>query len=322
MRMESLSIRLFTVIILLGLAPVNGFSQNTHVERHAVAATPLENTDRPMTLGHALILGVVEGVTEYLPVSSTGHLILTSWLLDIDQENPGVKAFEIVIQLGAILAVLTLYKRPVTRMLKGGLGQDRAGLIFGLKLFAAFLPAAVVGLLCEKRIDTYLFSQWWVAFFLAVGGVGMIVVEHIYKRRSQSVEPEKTRLVDGGISWPQAMGIGCFQCLALCPGMSRSMVTIVGGLVLGLGMVRAAEFSFLLALPTLGAATVYKLLTKWGDLINGVGWVAICVGVVVSYIVAVISVKLLISWLTKWGLAPFGVYRLFAAALVGITLVL
>lgn len=322
MCLSKFHIRVFILAGLLGMTPVTGFAQTSGPELSPEVAASAGAVERErMTLRDALILGVVEGVTEYLPVSSTGHLILTAWLLDLDQENAGIKAFQIVIQLGAILAVLTLYKRPVTRMLKGGLGQDRAGLMFGLKLFTAFLPAAVVGLLCEDLIDYYLFSQWWVAFFLALGGVAMIGVEWIFKRRSKSPDQVNASLVDGGLTWTQAVGIGCFQCLALCPGMSRSMVTIVGGLILGLGMLRAAEFSFLLALPTLGAATVYKLLSTWEDLIDGVGWLAIAVGLLISYVVAVASVKLLVGWLTKWGLTPFGVYRLIAAGLVGLALI-
>ncbi|MDT8391718.1 MAG: undecaprenyl-diphosphate phosphatase [Lentisphaeria bacterium] len=315
-------IRVFILSALLGMTLVAGAERAPEAEFVRVAGGTAEQlAPEQLALRDALILGVVEGVTEYLPVSSTGHLILAAWVLDLDQESPGIKAFQIVIQLGAILAVLTLYKRPVARMLKGGIGRDRPGLIFGLKLFTAFLPAAIVGLLCEDLIDHYLFSQWWVAFFLAVGGLAMIVVEGMVKRRPRPPVSAGMSLVDGGLTWAQAVGIGCFQCLALCPGMSRSMVTIIGGLMLGLGMSRAAEFSFLLALPTLGAATVYKLLSAWGALIEGVGWMGISAGLLVSYVVAVISVKLLVSWLTKWGLSPFGVYRLIAAALVGLVLV-
>lgn len=270
-----------------------------------------------VTVVECFVLGVVEGLTEYLPVSSTGHLILAAWLLGIDQESPGVKAFEIVIQLGAILAVLTLYKVPVSRMIAGGFGRDRQGLLLGLKLLLAFVPAAVVGLALEDVIDRWLFSEWWVAFFLAVGGVGMIGAELWYRRCHRALRGTKgVELAEGGVTWLQAFGIGCFQCLALCPGMSRSMVTIVGGIVLGLGMVRSAEFSFLLALPTLGAATVYKLLSTWNGLIEGVGVVGIAVGLLVSYVVAMLSVKLLVRWLTRYGLTPFGVYRLLAAGLV------
>lgn len=315
--------RLFILVtVFIVLTAGSGFAQSLEIAHAPDASIAARDDDRkPLTFGHVLVLGVVEGVTEYLPVSSTGHLILAAWLLNIDQERPGIKAFQIVIQLGAILAVLTLYKRPVARMIQGGFGQDRAGLLFGLKLCAAFLPAACVGLLFEDLIDRYLFSQWWVAFFLAVGGVAMIGVEWLYKRRSKNSVPGNADLVDGGVTWIQVIGIGCFQCLALCPGMSRSMVTIIGGLLLGLSMLRAAEFSFLLALPTLGAATIYKLLSTWTDLDDGVGWLGICAGILVSYLVAVVSVKLLVGWLTKWGLAPFGIYRLIAAGLVVMVLI-
>ncbi len=269
-----------------------------------------------LSAGQAVVLGVVEGVTEFLPVSSTGHLILTSWLLGIDEQQGG-KAFNIVIQLGAILAVVTLYKRRVVGMAKGCLGRDREGLRLALLLGVAFLPAAVFGLLFREAIQEWLFSPWWVAVFLALGGVGMIAVEGWYRRGRGRVPEEWSRLLQPAtISFCQALTIGLFQCLALCPGMSRSMATIVGALVAGLGMVAAAEFSFLLALPTLGAATVYELLKSIDELTQGVGWTSLAVGLAVSYVVAMVCVRWLIGWLARHGLAPFGVYRLLLAAVV------
>ena len=212
---------------------------------------------------HAAILGIVEGLTEFLPVSSTGHLILASQWLGLYQDpaaKAGVDAFEIVIQAGALLAVIGIYLPSLRSMLKGALGRDPAGRDLLVQLITGFLPAAVIGLLAAGWIKAHLFGIRPVVFALAAGGVLMLAVERRHAR--------KVRFADGGeaekplaaMTWQAALVIGFAQCLAMWPGTSRSMVTIVAARMLGFKPKAAAEFSFLLALPTLGAATAYDLL--------------------------------------------------------------
>ena len=255
----------------------------------------------------AVGLGLVEGVTEYLPVSSTGHLILTSSLLGL--EHPDTKealdAYLVVVQGGAILAVLFLYWSRVVQMVRGVLGRDPDGVRLAVNLVLAFLPAALAGALLSHAIKAVLFSPWPVLFALAAGGVWMLWLG----RRGAHATRDLT-----AISWQTAVGIGIFQTLALWPGTSRSMVTIGGGVLFGLNLAAAAEFSFLLGLPTLGAACVHDLA---GNLRHGgpsmfqqLGAVPMAVGFAVATIAALLSVRWLVGFLTRRGLAPFGWYRL------------
>lgn len=279
-----------------------------------------------LNLVDAMILGTVEGLTEYLPVSSTGHLILTSYFLKLSRfvpgpENksyelvkaPGLDAFQIVIQAGAILAVLGIFRKRVAVIIHGVLGRNPDGLQLLLKLLLAFFPAAVIGLLSQDLIKEYLFSPHTVAIALAVGGLVMISINRCFYNRYSDTERTHDIMM---LTWRQALIIGLFQCLALCPGTSRSMVTILGGIIVGLDMVTAAEFSFLLALPTLGAATVYEGFKEFSQLTDGIGWPPLLVGIIVSGAVAALTVKWLIFYLHKHGLAPFGVYRITLAIVV------
>jgi len=289
----------------------------------------------------AAILGVVEGLTEYLPVSSTGHLILVNHAMGLShftdpahplrsgiEKVPAVDAFDIVIQLGAILAVLGLYRKRVGQMLLGLAGRDPAGLRLTVSLLIAFLPAAVVGVALHRRIKEHLFNPVSVIAALAVGGVLMIVVEHYFGRRRRDAPPfdhaqggpsmvERPRVTDvAQTRYWQALVIGLAQVLAMWPGTSRSMITILAALVIGFDMLAAAEFSFLLALPTLGAATVYEGAKSWHDLAGSVGVDGMLIGLVVSGVVAALAVKGFVRWLTRHGLLPFGLYRLGLAAAV------
>jgi len=290
----------------------------------AGAAGPAAETLR-VSWWQAAVLGVVEGLTEYLPVSSTGHLILANhamWpsrfgdrpdpLKDVIKGNP-IDAFDIVIQLGAILAVLGLYRRRVGQMAMGIVGRDAGGLRLLACLMLAFLPAAIVGLPLRERIKENLFNPLSVAAALAAGGVLMIVIEHFFWRKRKDAprvtDVDQTRL------W-QALVIGLAQCLAMWPGTSRSMITILAALVVGFDMVAAAEFSFLLALPTLGAATVYEGCKSWHVLSQSAGPEGIVIGLVVSGVVAALAVKGFVKWLTGHGLLPFGIYRLALAVAV------
>jgi undecaprenyl-diphosphatase len=285
-----------------------------------------------ISLPQAVVLGVVEGLTEYLPVSSTGHLILAGYWMGLArptqepgafgghklEKAPAIDAYEIVIQLGAILAVLGLYRKRVAEMIHGLAGRSGPGLRLAMMLLVAFLPAAVVGLALHKKIEEHLFGPMPVVVALAAGGVLMIVVEHFFwtrrrKRIGQSAASGWTG-IETMMFW-QAGAIGAAQCLSLWPGTSRSMITILAGLVVGLDMVAAAEFSFLLALPTLGAATLYSAYKQWDGLMQSAGPAGLVVGLVVSGVVAALAVEWFVHWLTRHGLLPFGVYRI-ALALV------
>ena len=286
-----------------------------------------------ISASQAAILGVVEGVTEYLPVSSTGHLILTSHLMGMTrykgQSGPlgplldrkrmkSINAFEIVIQLGAILAVVGLYRRRVGQMARGLAGRDASGRrLLGL-LVVAFLPAALAGILLHHRIETYLFGPVPVAIALAVGGVLMIVIEHFFWTRRKNKNAPMLSI--DSMTYTHALLIGIAQCLAMWPGTSRSMVTMLAGIVIGLDMVAAAEFSFLLALPTLGAATLYSAFKDWPELKESAGLDGLLIGMVVSGIVAAIAVKAFVKWLTRHGMMPFGVYRIILAIVLAMWL--
>ena len=272
-----------------------------------------------MSLMQAAILGLVEGVTEYLPVSSTGHLILVDKWMGLrgngtftQEQKDAIEAFEIVIQSGAIIAVLYAYIDKVKIMIKGLLGKDPAGRKLLINVVAAFIPAMVIGFALHKIIKTYLQQEWPTVFALAVGGLVMIIwdrSEMARKRRHHGNSIEHLNRID-------AIKIGLLQCVAMWPGTSRSMMTILGGQWVGLSPVAAAEFSFLLGLPTLMAATAFKALKEGHHLVNFIGFDAMGVGLGVAAISAFICVKGLIAWLSRHGLQPFGWYRLALAVIV------
>lgn len=262
----------------------------------------------------AFLLGVIEGLTEYLPVSSTGHLILASNLLGLD-DNEGVKSFDVVIQLGAILAVLVQYRRLLLERTAGLVKGQRASISLLVALVVGFLPTAIAGFLLRKLIKTYLFGNWPVVFALLLGGVIMIVVELVRMQRGDSglvglehVTPKR------------ALFVGLGQCLSMWPGSSRSMCTIVAGQLTGLSTATAAEFSFLLGLPTLGAATVYEAYKSRAEL-GSLGLMNVGVGLVVSFLVAWAVIAVFIAYLKRWGLIPFGIYRILVSALIMFLLV-
>jgi undecaprenyl-diphosphatase len=289
----------------------------------ALPLSTLASTDptAPIAVWQAVVLGLVEGITEYLPVSSTGHLILASAFMGLDtpERKNAVDTFNIVIQGGAILAVLGLYGPSVLRMLKGLLGQDAAGLRLLMNLFVAFLPAAVFGLLLDDWIEAHLFSTGPVVFALFAGGLYMMFLDKWREGKFSTPRyhgAQTPSVFD--MSWKQALTVGLMQCVAMWPGTSRSMMTITGGVVAGLRPKQAAEFSFLLGLPTLGAATLYKLAknmkhahdTGTPNLFEQLGWVPVIVGIVVAAVSAAIAVKWLVGFLNKHGLTPFGWYRI------------
>jgi undecaprenyl-diphosphatase len=259
----------------------------------------------------ALVLGIVEGLTEYLPVSSTGHLLLTQRALGIE-EGEAANAYAICIQAGAILAVLGLYRARVGQMFRGLAGKDPEGLRLALAVLAAFLPAAVVGLAFDARIEEVLFGLRPVAFAWLVGGLAILAVGR-WRRDRPAGECSELR----DLRIPGALLIGCFQCLALWPGTSRSLVTIVGALVVGLSLSAAVEFSFLLGLLTLLAATGYKALSQGPLLLESYGPLSLGLGALAAWLAAIVSVRWMVSWLQSHSLALFGWYRVALAVVVG-----
>jgi undecaprenyl-diphosphatase len=266
----------------------------------------------------AVVLGLVEGITEYLPVSSTGHLILTSSLLGLrtPEQREAVATFEIAIQGGAILAVLGLYRDRALAMGRGVLGRDPAGLRLLSKIALAFLPAAVLGPLLDDTIEEHLFSAIPVLAALAAGGLWMIWLD-------RGRDPARGASLDA-LTWQMALGIGLFQCVAMWPGTSRSMMTIAGGVLLGLRARDAAEFSFLLGVPTLGGACAYKLAKNviasaqngTPNLFEQLGVAPVLLGFAVAAVSAAVAVRWLVAFLQRNGLAPFGWYRLALAAVL------
>jgi undecaprenyl-diphosphatase len=267
----------------------------------------------------ALLLGIVEGLTEYLPVSSTGHLVLVSRAL-----GRQAGSFEIVIQLGAILAVVVHFRALFAEHAVGLLRKRPESMRLALALACGFVPVAILGKLAGHAIKERLFFPMPIAIALAVGGVAMIVVERVRRRRqvrdgSAAGRTSQTPIGETGlehVTWKRAVIIGLGQCFALFPGASRSMCTIVSGQLVGLSTATAAEFSFLLGVPTLGAATLYEGFKSRHELLGQVGAPAVAVGLVVSFFVAWGVVAAFLRYLQRRGLEPFGWYRLALAACV------
>ena len=258
----------------------------------------------------ALILGIVEGLTEFLPVSSTGHLIVAGHILDFTGQK--ASAFEVFIQLGAILAVVVLYWGrfvgliPIGRQTASG-KTEFVGWRGLMLLFLTTLPALVAGYLAHKAIKVYLFGPVTVAWALGLGGLGILLAERL------KPAPRVSSL--DGLSYRQALIIGLFQCLSLWPGMSRSACTIVGGLFSGLDRKTAVEYSFLAAVPVMLAAVSYDLYKAWDFLsVSDVDFFA--VGFVVSFVSAAVAVKTFIALVQRWSLAPYAWYRIVIAPII------
>lgn len=289
----------------------------------------------------AIILGVIEGVTEYLPISSTGHLIIADHFLGLESSAPLVgrdgqplwyhkpsrrhpqgepltvklaaDTYSIVIQFGAIAAVALLYWSQIWSMVRGLLGRDPAGLKLLITLIIAFIPAAILGLLLHDWIDENLFSVGAVIAAQIAGAFLMFFAEAWRKRHHTT---EGAALND--LTTKSALGIGALQCLALWPGTSRSMTTIVGGYFAGLDPRRSAEFSFLLGFVTLSAATVYKSYKSGAAMIQVFGWPHVLLGCAVATVVAVVCVRFLVRWLTRHGLGVFAWYRIAIAVALAV----
>jgi undecaprenyl-diphosphatase len=258
----------------------------------------------------ALVLGLVEGLTEYLPVSSTGHLLLAQRLMGIGSSTAS-DAFAISIQGGAILAVLGLYRARVAQMMMGLLGRDETGRHLLINLVAAFIPAAVLGLLLEKPIKKYLFGGdewglWPVVAAWFVGGLAILAVS--FARRRRGVTPS-TGLDLDQLTIRMALIVGFVQCIAMWPGVSRSLITIVSGVLVGLSLPAAVELSFLLGVITLTAATLYDALKHGPEMLATYGAAPLLIGFISAWISAVLAVKWMVGYLKSHGMEIFGWYR-------------
>ncbi len=270
-----------------------------------------------MTILESVIIAIVEGLTEFLPISSTGHMMLTQAVLGVES-TAFVKAFTVMIQFGAILSVLLYYWRRFLPISIPGLAsveerQDGlSGLNLYLLMFIGCLPAGIVGLLLEDYVDQLLGNIWVVVITLFLGGIAMIILD---KRLEHNSEVRLTPL--------KAFLIGCFQCIAMVPGVSRSMATIFGGMQQGLTRRGAAEFSFFLAIPTMLGATMlkaYKLYKFYGIAIYQEHWLELLVGNVVAFVVALLAIKYFIGFVSKYGFRAFGYYRIVLALIFAIML--
>lgn len=273
-----------------------------------------------MSLIETIIIAIVEGLTEFLPVSSTGHMIITQSILGVESTT-FVKAFTVIIQFGAILSVVWLYWKRFFRLNKEPFSKDKNALQrflhrfdFYWKLFIGFLPAAFFGLLFSDKIDELLENVWVVAVMLILGGVFMLFCDRLFDNK-QEVRVTNRR----------AFSIGLFQCIAMIPGVSRSMATIVGGMSQKLTRKQAAEFSFFLAVPTMFAATAYKMLKLFLE--GGVSVITenampLIVGNIVAFAVGLLSIKFFIRFVTKYGFKAFGWYRIIVGAALVLAMIL
>lgn len=306
----------------------------------AVEETKDSSESSELGLIESTILGVVEGLTEYLPVSSTGHLILTAHFLKLSYEsilqdaegnivylespsleNPegvpltlkaGIDAYLIIIQFGAIAAVVILYWKRLLGIFFGLLGKNPEGLLLLRNLILAFIPAAVLGLLLENLIEHYLFGNGPVVFALFAGGIAILLVDKWHRKQVKDQPGQELH----ELTPLQCLFIGAMQCVAMWPGTSRSMMTIIGGYLVRLSPTRAAEFSFLLGLVTLSAASIYKGYKVGLPLIDAFGWWMPLFGCVVAAVSAAIAVKWMVNFLGKHGLSVFGYYRIGLSAIL------
>jgi undecaprenyl-diphosphatase len=250
-----------------------------------------------MSVIEAIILAIIEGLTEFLPVSSTGHMIIGSSVMGI-ASHPFTKMFTVAIQLGAILSVVVLYWKRFFQSLE-----------FYFKLFVAFIPAAIIGFLFSDKIDALLERVDVVGYTLILGGILFLFIDKIFKDTDNS---------DHEVTYPSALKIGFFQCIAMIPGVSRSAATIIGGLTQKLNKKKAAEFSFFLAVPTMFAATAYSIFKfyKNGGTFGSSEITLLAIGNIVAFVVGVIAIRSFINFLTRHGFKVFGYYRIVVGAII------
>lgn len=252
-----------------------------------------------MTHVEVWILSLIEGLTEFIPVSSTGHLIIASAFMGIKEEG-FVKAFNVIIQFGAILSVLVLYWK-----------RFLPNLSFYKKLVIAFLPASIIGFLFKKKIDILLESVQIVGWALLIGGIILIITDKYFAKK----EEEGARVALDNLSWIQCIKIGLFQCLAMIPGTSRSAASIIGGMVIGLSRKEAAEFSFFLAVPTMAGATCLQAFKMRHEIMAG-NLGTLLLGCFLSFIFAMIAIQFLMKVISRYGYKHFGIYRIIVGIIV------
>ena len=299
----------FAVLLLVGGWLVFGGGDHPAAAAPGVPATELDKRTRLDGLSWAdgLALGVVEGITEFLPVSSTGHLVVTERFLDLNppkgKDRDALDSYTVIIQVGAILAVLLLYRRRVGQIISGVTKSHTTGRQLLLALLIAFVPVGLAAKALEKPISNHLLEPAPVAVAWILGGIALLIGAPWLRRRGALGRPlEEITLRQAGI-------IGVAQMLALWPGVSRSLVTIVGGVGAGLTIGAAVEFSFLLGLATLSAATLYEIATNGRDIVDRFGIAAPLIGIVAAFVAAAASVKLFVEYLNRRDLRVFGVYR-------------
>jgi undecaprenyl-diphosphatase len=344
-KLKPSGVRIFFALTLAVIAPmaVAQSSNSATVSAPApsvVSSAPAAELSTP----DAIILGVIEGVTEYLPISSTGHLIIATRFLGLESEKPLVgrdgqplwykkpspklpagqpltlklaaDTYNVVIQFGAIAAVALLYWAQIAAMIRGLFGRDPAGQRLLINVIIAFIPAAIIGFKLHDWIDQNLFSVKAVIIAQVLGALLMFYAEAWRRRRAANANTGSETLRD--LTPKSALGIGALQCLAMWPGTSRSMTTIVGGYFAGLDPRRAAEFSFLLGFVTLSAATLFKSYKSGAAMIQVFGWPHVIVGCIVATVVAAVCVRFLVRWLTRHGLGIFAWYRIAVAIALAI----
>jgi undecaprenyl-diphosphatase len=262
-----------------------------------------------MSWWQAAIIGIVEGLTEYLPVSSTAHILLTQRALGLDQSD-AADAYAVCVQAGAILAVLGMYTHRVGQMFRGLVGRDPAGLRLAINIVVGFFPAAVLGLLFNRKIKEHLFHLWPICGAWFIGGLVILGFAYWTRRRGTSGR----YVMD--LSMTGALVIGLMQCLGMIPGTSRSLVTILGGLLVGLSMEAALEFSFLLGLVTLTAATLHDGYKHGGEMLKSYDVTTMAIGFIAAALAAALAVSWMLHYLRRRGLAVFGYYRIALAITV------
>ncbi|MEX1218446.1 MAG: undecaprenyl-diphosphate phosphatase [Acidimicrobiales bacterium] len=311
------------IVHTFGAQPASGTStselaaSNEPTASNGLTAAEQSAANDQMSTWKAMVLGAVEGVTEYLPVSSTGHLVVTQRILgigDTSETKDAADSYAIAIQFGAILAVLVLYRKRIGSLLRGLFGKDTDGRKLLIALVLAFIPAVVIGVLIEKPIKDNLLDVGPIVGAWIVGGLLLLYL-------APKIKPTRPGVAITHITTKQALIIGFAQVLAMWPGTSRSLVTILAALAVGTTLAAAVEFSFLLGLMTLGAATLYETAQNGSSVIDAYGWFNPLVGLVFSFVFAALAVKWMVTWLQTRSLAVFGWERLVVAtASIGLVL--
>lgn len=272
--------------------------------------------DEALTKGQAVVLGAIQGVTEFLPVSSTGHMILANEILFKDsctsEQKAHVDNFLICVQVGTILTLLLFYRKYVLRILRGWLGKDKLGFRLGLNVGVAFIPAGLLGFFCDGFIQKYFYTRNFIATSLCIGGIAIFLLEFYRKKRPARLDDVYQ------LSLRSAFVIGLFQMIALWPGFSRSLATIIGGIVVGFNLMQAINFSFLLGLLTSGVASGYKFLKGGTVFLNAIPWDTCLLGISIAFIIGIATIGIFLRYIKNNGLQIFGWYRVLIGILLSI----